>query len=202
MECVMTASRVLVLNRVYTPIQVVSLKRAFCLVYRGAARFMDREYRTFDFDSWSALSVAVGEESVGIVGRMIRVPRVLLLATYDRLPRRQVRFSRYNIFARDRNTCQYCGRPFQKSDLNLDHVVPRAQGGKTTWENVVCCCIKCNRRKGGLTPLEAGMHLVRRPGRPRWTECLNLSRRHPAYREWLPFLNIVDYSYWNVELEE
>jgi 5-methylcytosine-specific restriction endonuclease McrA len=201
MESALTQSRVLVLNKVYLPIEVVSVKRAFCMLYRGVAKVVDREYQTFDFKSWSELTVAADDEAIGIVGRFIRIPRVVLLQTYDRLPKRQIRFSRYNIFARDKSTCQYCGRTFQKHDLNLDHVVPRSQGGETTWENVVCCCINCNRRKGGRTPREAGMHLVRHPTRPHWTECLNISFRHPRYREWLPFLNVVDFSYWNVELE-
>ncbi len=195
-------SRVLVLNKVYLPIHVISVKRAFCMVYRGAAKFVDEQYKTFDFVSWSELSVANGDEAIGMVGRMIRIPRVILLQTYDRMPKKQVRFSRFNIYARDKNTCQYCQKKFSKSELNLDHVIPRTKGGATTWENVVCCCVPCNRKKGGRTPREAGMKLMRKPIRPHWTECLNLSLRHPRYREWLPFLNIVDFSYWNVELEE
>ncbi len=195
-------TRVLVLNKVYLPVHVISAKRAFCMVFRGVAKFVDKEYRTFDFQSWAALSVATDDESVGMVGRVIRVPRVILLQTYDRLPKKQVRFSRFNIYARDKNTCQYCARRLPKGDLNLDHVIPRSRGGLTTWENVVCCCIACNRKKGGMTPAEAKMHLVRKPVRPHWAECLNISLRHPTYREWLPFLNIVDFSYWNVELEQ
>ena len=201
MEAVMLQSRVLVLNKVYIPIQVISVKRAFCMLYRGAVKVVDREYRTFDFQSWAELAAAANEERLGIIGRWIRVPRVVLLQAYDKLPKRNVRFSRYNIFARNGSTCQYCGRRLPKSELNLDHVVPRAHGGQTTWENVVCCCVGCNRKKGGRSPREAGMKLVRHPQRPHWAECLNISLKSPRYQEWLPFLNIVDYSYWNVELE-
>jgi 5-methylcytosine-specific restriction endonuclease McrA len=195
-------ARVLVLNKSYMPIQVTSVKRAFCMVYTGIAKIIDKEYQTFDFEKWSDLAIAVGEPSIGVVGRLIRVPRVVLLQTYDRLPRKQVRFSRYNIFSRDKGTCQYCGKRFRKSELNLDHVVPRSRGGETTWENIVCSCVDCNRRKGGRTPGEARMKLIRSPNRPHWTECLNISLRHGHYREWLPFLNVVEFSYWNVELEK
>lgn len=201
MAVALAQSRVLVLNKSFMPIQVTSLKRAFCMIYCGIAKVVDREYQTFDFQSWTELSLAAGEEGVGLIGRIIRVPRVVLLQTYDRLPKKQVRFSRYNIFARDKSVCQYCGRRFAKSELNLDHVHPRSQGGQTTWENVVCSCVNCNRKKGGQTPHEAGMRLIRKPVRPHWTECLNISLKNVHYEDWLPFLNIVDFSYWNVELE-
>ncbi|MFH1017189.1 MAG: HNH endonuclease [Pseudomonadota bacterium] len=199
----MLQARVLVLNKVYMPIHVISVKRAFCMLYRGAVKVVDKEYQTFDFKSWAELAaVADEEEKLGIVGRMIRVPRVVLLQTYDRFPKRHVRFSRYNIFARDSSVCQYCGKRCPKTELNLDHIIPRSRGGRTTWENVVCCCLPCNRRKGGMNPKEAGMRLIREPARPHWAECLNISLKHPRYREWLPFLNVVDFSYWNVELEK
>jgi 5-methylcytosine-specific restriction endonuclease McrA len=201
MSAAVAQSRVLVLNKSYMPIQITSVKRAFCMIYMGIARVVDREYQTFDFQTWSRLAVEAGDDTIGTVDRLVKIPRVILLQAFDRLPKKQVRFSRYNIFARDKSVCQYCGRRFSKNELNLDHVVPRAHGGQTTWENVVCSCLNCNRRKGGRTPHEAGMRLVRKPTRPHWTECLNISTKSTLYREWLPFLNIVDFSYWNVELE-
>ena len=113
-----------------------------------------------------------------------------------------MRFSRFNIFARDGNTCQYCHKKLPRTELNLDHVIPRSRGGMSTWENIVCSCHHCNRRKGGRTPDEAGMHLFRRPRRPEWTpfssEMFSLRR----YREWMPSLSQVDSAYWNTELIE
>ncbi len=195
-------TKVLILNRSYLPIHVTSVRRAFSLLYQGLARAVNEQYQTFDFRSWSDLSVSVHDESVGLVNRIIRVPRVILLVGYDRVPKRHVRFSRYNIYARDNCTCQYCGIRFPRHELNLDHVIPRSKGGTSTWENVVCSCHECNRRKGGRTPHEAAMGLLRKPYRPKWTpfmqETFNLSR----YREWLPFLNTADVSYWNTELLE
>lgn len=195
-------SKVLVLNRSYLPVHVTSVKRAFALLYQGVARAVDEQYRTFDFESWRDLAIDLHHERLGVVGGFIRVPRVLLLTAYERVPRRHVRFSRFNIFARDGNTCQYCGRRFSRTGLNLDHVVPRSRGGLSTWENIVCSCHACNRRKGGRTPDEARMALVRKPQRPQWTpfstEMFSLRR----YREWMPYLTAVDTAYWNTELQE
>jgi 5-methylcytosine-specific restriction endonuclease McrA len=195
-------SAVLVLNRSYLPVHVTSVRRAFSLLYQGIARAVNEEYRTFDFEEWTQLAVARDAESVGTVLGPVRVPRVIVLLAFDRLPRRHVRFSRINIMTRDRFQCQYCrGRP-PRAELNLDHVVPRSLGGRTTWENVVTSCVECNRRKGGCTPVQAGMVLVRRPARPRWTPLAHLMLTGARYEEWRPFLNVVDASYWNVELRE
>ena len=151
---------VLVLNRVYQPVHITSVRRAFTLLYQGAARAIDEEFRLFDFESWAALAAASHHDSIGTVGRRLRVPRVIVLLAYEHLPKARVRFSRFNIYARDDSTCQYCGRRFRRAELNLDHVVPRSRGGSTSWENVVCSCIPCNLRKGGRTPEEAGMRLL------------------------------------------
>ena len=189
----------LVLNRVYQPIHVTSVRRAFTLLYAGAAKAIDEQFQLFDFDGWSELSAAT-HDSVGAVGRRIRVPRVIVLLAYDRLPKTRVRFSRFNIYARDDNTCQYCGHRHARADLNLDHVIPRSRGGSTTWENVVCSCVACNLRKGGRTPHEAGMRLLKAPARPRWTPMFRSATRRALYREWRPFLSLADAAYWNTEL--
>ena len=197
----MLNTHALVLNRSFHPIHVTSVRRAFTLLYQGVAHALDDQYRLYDFGDWAALSAA-GHDSISTVQWTLRVPRVLVLSAYDHLPRGRVRFSRVNIYARDRDTCQYCARTLPRSDLNLDHVVPRAQGGRTTWENVVCSCVPCNLRKGGRTPEQAGMSLLLRPVRPRWTPLFRGALRRVTYREWLPFLSMVDASYWNVELRD
>ncbi|MDD9828717.1 MAG: HNH endonuclease [Deltaproteobacteria bacterium] len=199
----MLNSSVLVLNRSYLPIHVTSVRRAFALLYQGIARAVDEQYRTFNFEQWSALAVARDAEAIGLAeGRSILVPRVVVLVAFDRLPRRHVRFSRINLMARDNFQCQYCGIKPRRSELNLDHVVPRAQGGRSTWENVVTSCLDCNRRKGGRTPKQAKLRLRKRPERPRWTPLMNLMLSSVRYKEWRPFLSIVDASYWNAELAE
>ena len=198
-----TNAAVLVLNRHYQPIHVTNVRRAFSLLYLGVARVIDPEFKTFDFESWAELSVEVhGGDFIRSVNRAIRVPRVIVLQLYDRIPKTKVRFSRHNIYMRDGNTCQYCGRSLPRTDLNLDHVVPRSQGGRTTWENVVCCCIDCNLAKGARTPDQAHMRLLKSPMRPRWTPTFRAAGDKIRYREWLPFLDLPNASYWNVELEE
>jgi 5-methylcytosine-specific restriction endonuclease McrA len=186
-------TKVLVLNRSYLPINVTSVRRAVSLLYRDVARAVDAEYRTFEFEDW--LGLLAGEDRIGLVSRAIRVPRVILLQGYDRLPQRHVRFSRANVYARDRGQCQYCGRRFARAQLNLDHVVPRSRGGASAWENVVCSCLDCNRRKGSLTPTEAGMRLVRKPYRPQWTPFVAESYRLRRNESWLPFLAGDDRSF-------
>lgn len=198
----MLNSSVLVLNRSYLPIHVTSVRRAFSLLYQGIARAVDAQYQTFDFHEWTGLAVARDAEAIGTSWGPVRVPRVIVLVAFDRLPKRHVRFSRINLMARDNFQCQYCGVKPSRAELNLDHVVPRALGGRSTWENVVTSCIECNRRKGGRTPRQAGVKLRKRPERPRWTPLMNLMLSSVRYEEWKPFLNVVDASYWNVELDD
>ncbi|MBI5300215.1 MAG: HNH endonuclease [Deltaproteobacteria bacterium] len=198
----MLNTAVLVLNRSFLPVHITSVKRAFCLLYRGVAKAVDEQYQTFDFRSWAELSEAVHQdEMMGLVGRTIRIPRVILLTAFDRLPKREVRFSRLNIMIRDNYTCQYCARRLKRSRLNLDHVVPRSRGGKTTWDNVVTSCHECNFKKGGMLPKEAGLRLARSPYRPNTFPFSLLLTKPNLHHAWRPFLNIVDFSYWNVELE-
>ena len=188
----MLNSCVLVLNRSYMPIHVTSVRRAFSLIYQEAARAVNERYETFDFEAWVQLEVAREMDSIGTSSGPIRVPRVIVLATYDRIPKRHIRYSRINVFARDKYTCQYCGAKPPRSQLNLDHVVPRSHGGRTSWENVVCSCVDCNRRKGGRTPEQARFRLPRKPRRPAWSPMSNLSVPSRHYREWRPFLSVID----------
>lgn len=198
----MLEGHVLVLNRSYFAINVTSVRRAFSLLYQGLARAVNSNYETFDFQSWAELGAGVHDDSVGLIGRAIKVPRVILLMAYDRFPKREVRFSRMNIYARDKQRCQYCGKCLPRSDLNLDHVIPSSKGGKTVWENVVCSCFECNRIKGGRTPEECGLRLLTPPRKPGWTPFFHSSFKERGYGEWVPFLNIADRSYWFLELEE
>jgi len=195
----MLNTSVLVLNRYYQPVHVTNVRRALSLLYQGVAKAIDAQYRLYEFADWAELT-AETHDCVSTVSRRIRVPRVVVLSAYEHLPKGKVRFSRLNIYARDHDTCQYCGRQMARSELNLDHVVPRSQGGKTSWENVVCSCVPCNLNKGGRTPEQAGIKLLKRPARPRWTPLFRGAARRMTYREWLPFLGPADAAYWNVEL--
>lgn len=199
--------KVLVLNKLYVAVRVVSARRAFAMLCRNLAEVIhvdDGKYSNYDFASWAELSVASRSferhkfDWVRTVRFDIAVPRVIRLFGYDRLPAQMVKLNRRNLFARDRNQCQYCGKHFATSELSIDHVLPRAQGGGDTWENLVCSCVKCNARKGGRTPDEAHMHLTRKPVRPRRNPLIAVRLGQERYASWKAFL---DDAYWNVELK-
>jgi len=127
----------------------------------------------------------------------IRVPEIVLLLVYDRIPRKRVIFSRRNLFRRDRFTCQYCGRQPGKGELSIDHIVPRSLGGRSTWVNCVVACLKCNKRKADRTLGQAGLTLSATPREPSWSPylSLNLGRRRVSWERF------ISEKYWNVELE-
>ncbi len=196
--------QVLVLNRLWQAVNVCSVRRALTLLFQGQAQVVldggDGSFQTYGFREWRDLSEnQTHPESIHAISFKIRVPRVILLMVFDQLPAKEVKFTRHNIFERDKNTCQYCGRTLERKDLNLDHVVPRDRGGPTTWENIVCSCIPCNTRKGNRTPQEAGLRLVRKPRRPKWRPFLHVQVGIPTHDQWRHF---IDLAYWNVELGE
>lgn len=200
----MLSSPVLVLNRYFVPVTITSVKRAFLMLYSGVAKAVGSDYETFDFESWADISALreQQEDVIRTVSTVIKTPRVIILVRYEGFVRKEAKFNRINIFRRDGGMCQYCCKKFSRAELTIDHVVPRTQGGKSVWDNVVCCCIDCNRKKGGRTPLQARMKLNRKPKKPIWDPFSNIYIRAVRYKEWEPFLNFVDISYWNVELEE
>lgn len=186
----MVNGQVLVLNRHYQPVNVTNVRRAFIMLYLDLARAVDKDYSVFDFDAWARL--APRGETLRSVSREFRVPRVIVLQTYDRMPIGQIRFSRGNVFVRDSYTCQYCQRTLRPTDLNLDHVLPKSRGGGTSWENVVTSCIPCNLKKGRRTPEEANMRLAKKPERPRFSALVRQPFNSPRITEWQPYLGILE----------
>ena len=188
----------LVLNRNWQPVGVSSVARALVKVWNDTARIVDPvDYQQHNWLDWSRLTPEDGEPFIKTRRFRLRVPEVVTLTKYDRLPVNAVTFSRRNIFKRDRFTCQYCGRQPGSEDLTIDHVVPRAQAGTSTWENCVLACIECNSRKADRTPQQAKMRLRHEPRRPMWNP-LYASHR-TRIDNWSRF---VSEAYWNVELEE
>ena len=123
------------------------------------------------------------------------MPAVVRVLRRFRRDRQCIRFSRVNIYARDGFACQYCGRRMDTEELTFDHVVPRAAGGKTTWENIVTCCVPCNRQKANRTPEQAGLRLRHRPQKPRYLPAIQVRMdRRQVPEEWLP--------YWNIALDQ
>lgn len=138
--------------------------------------------------------VAEYDEVVHSPSTQIRIPSVVVLRDYVK-PRRCVAFTRFNLFLRDGFRCQYCGA---RGDLTFDHIVPRARGGRTNWENVVAACSKCNLKKGSRSLRQAGMSLRRPARRPQAEELRNLGRKFPPnymHESW------VDFLYWDAELD-
>jgi len=129
-------SGVLVLNRLFQAIQITSVRRAFCLLYKGDARAVQPDYTTYDWEDWVDIPVQPRDEVLATPEMRVKIPRVVLLSRFDRMPPHDVRFTRKNIYLRDRNRCQYCGKHYTTRELNLDHVVPLSRGGRSTWQNV------------------------------------------------------------------
>ncbi len=188
----------LVLNRNWQPVNVATVARALVLLWNESARVVDpADYQLYTWEDWSRLRPLDGEQFIQAVRLRLRVPEVIVLADYDRLPTAAVSFSRRNVFKRDHWACQYCGGQPGGEELTIDHVIPRSQGGTSTWANCVLACIACNKRKADRTPQQAGMRLRKEPIRPTWKP---LYARHSVRIEsWSKFISE---TYWNVPLEK
>jgi 5-methylcytosine-specific restriction endonuclease McrA len=188
----------LVLNRNWHPVNVTTVARSLTMLWNESALVVDPDdFRPHTWAEWARLAPREGEPFLRAVSFRMRVPEVLTLTRYDRPRNNAVTFSRRNIFKRDHSTCQYCGTRPGSSELTIDHVVPRAQGGTSTWENCVLACVACNARKANRTPEQAGLKLRRRPTRPAWKP---LYAAHGVRVEsWSKFLSE---AYWNVTLDE
>ena len=194
---------VLVLNRCWQAINVCTARRAVSLLCAGHATVVSEEegsFNTYDFEGWCAFSIASpSDEMIHSVSLSLCRPTIIVLTTYDRLPRKEVRYSRGNVFYRDKHTCQYCRKRMDRRQLNIDHVVPRDRGGRTVWTNVVCSCLTCNSVKGNRTPEEAGMPLMREPSKPLWQPFLEMQFAKAYDASWRHFL---DLKAWQVEMGE
>lgn len=176
----LSMEQVLLLNITYEPLKVINWKKAITLLLLGKVEVLE-EY---------------GRE-IHSVSFTVRLPSVVRLLRLVKRPKSPVKFSRQNIYARDKYRCQYCGGKFSTEEFTYDHVIPRSRGGRTEWENIVTCCVNCNRKKGGRTPAEARMKLIRKPARPKWLPALKITIGiNEVPQSWR------DYLYWNVELLE
>ena len=159
----------LVLNRSWQPIHVTTVVRALVMLWNESAKVVDpEEYRLYAWDEWMTLAPREGAPCIRTPRARLRVPEVIALRQYDRLPMAAVTFSRRNVAKRDHYTCQYCGAQPGGGSITVDHVLPRSQGGTSSWTNCVAACEACNARKGDRTPDQARMRVRRRPVRPEW----------------------------------
>ncbi len=172
--------RTLLLNATFEPLKVISWQRAITLLTQGKVEVIDSY-----------------ERDIRSVSLTFRLPSILRLLKLVKIRRacREVRFSRANIYQRDKYVCQYCGVKYPADGLTFDHILPQVQGGDATWENIVTACLVCNNRKGGRTPREANMRLIRPPMKPKWMPMVTLTlviKNAPLIWRY--------YLYWNVEL--
>lgn len=191
------SSHVLVLNRGWSPVHVVTVKTALVMLAKGVAKVVDVEdYQTYTWDDWAQIRPEDGDRVLKSVNCEFRVPEVITLTGYDRLPQRKVTFSRRNVYKRD-VVCQYCGKQPGTEELTIDHVVPRAQGGVSSWTNCVLACIECNARRADRRPDQCGMRLSRSPVTPKWKPLY--ANHRVRLVSWSKFISE---AYWNIPLQE
>jgi 5-methylcytosine-specific restriction endonuclease McrA len=198
---VLTQRKVLVLNRGWNPVAVVTLERAMCLLCatysndEPKARIMDptTDFKLWTWEDWAKLIPSDGEVAIHSAKASFRIPEIVLLSRYNKLPQQRVHFSRRTIYRRDANQCQYCSVKPGTLELSIDHILPRSRGGKTTWENCVLACTRCNKKKADRTPEECGMTLTRKPKKPHFT----FYNGDYRCKSWESVLGI---CYWETEL--
>jgi 5-methylcytosine-specific restriction endonuclease McrA len=191
--------RVLVLNKSWLAIGTTTLENAIIKLtspYKDGfpkAKIVDclNDFKSFDWSDWTKMQPSDDEEGIRTVNSVLRIPEVIQFTRYDKVPQKEIHYNRRTIFLRDENQCQYC---MSKEDLSLDHVLPRCQGGLTNWENVVVACVKCNLKKAGRTPQQAGMKLLKKPVKPK----CNFFVGDQRVRSWSQFIGE---AYWLTELE-
>ena len=198
---------VLVLNKNYMVVGTSPLYKALNLLFstdkdgKAKAFVIDDECMPHTWEVWSKIKVKEGEDAIYTVSKSFKIPEVIKLNRFDRMPKELVVFSRWNIFRRDEHKCQYCGRKPGSEELTIDHVIPKSRGGKTTWVNCVLCCTNCNSIKGNKACLEVfcskfpkGMKLLKIPVQPKMRD-LKFAIIYQSWKSWL------DERYWNIELE-
>jgi 5-methylcytosine-specific restriction endonuclease McrA len=201
----------LVLNKSWSAIRVEPLQSSLIKAFKGTALLVDEEtWSLHDWDSWLAsFSIGIEDEMEELGYKFIRgcsckvrVPEIIVLTSYNKIPHCQIKITRRNILLRDKFCCQYSGKRLNSRDATIDHVVPRSRGGKTEWSNVVICSLDANIKKGHKTLKEAGMKLIREPKEPKWHPLFAYPVRNKP-KSWDKFVNTDKWNeigYWDVEL--
>jgi len=188
---------VLVLNTGWIPVNVRNVVKSLTMVCKGAAKIVEPvTYRLYDWEDWLLNEPDEDEQKIRCIDFAIKIPEIIVLTKYSRVPRVGLVFNRRNIYTRDNNTCQYCGKQSATTELSIDHVTPRSKGGKSTFENCVVACLACNRKKADKTLEQAKMRLLSKPIKPRWVPSFH---NGPMLSSWEKFLSEV---YWNSSLKE
>jgi len=191
-DAILHRKTVLVLNRNWQAINVRTPADAFCQMATDSATALDVRGEEWmvptKWEDWLELPVRDEDNSVGTAQGRIRIPTVIVVSNYARVPMKRPKFNSRNLWLRDGGRCQYTGRELRPGEGNIDHVIPRSRGGSTTWENCVIACRDVNSKKGNRTPEEAGLRLIRKPFAPRQVPVTALLRNTHDIPEWEPFL--------------
>lgn len=207
----------LTLNKFWTPIGVCPNHKAFTAVCADRARILHPDtYELCDMKQWLNIPVKDGEPFIRNVDHKVKVPKIIV-SRHTKVPARKVVFNRKNLWKRDNFACQYCGVKPPYDEVTIDHVVPRSQGGQTTFVNTVLACLSCNKKKNDRTPEQAGMKLRRavmskdgiikieyyhRPEYPKWSPIYLIGKKKIIPKEWNQYLqHMIDEMYWHIELE-
>jgi len=159
---------VLILNKAWIAIRIKDVQRAITLLCRDRACAVNPEnYKLYNWEEWYNQEVNNGEEYIQSVRKKVKVPSIIILSKYDKIPKETPKLTKKNIFIRDGFKCSYTGQKVNSSNADIDHVLPKSRGGKTVWTNLVVSSKEINRKKGNKTPEEAGLKLLRKPSKPK-----------------------------------
>jgi len=191
MNPILCEKTVLVLNRNWQAIHVKTPAETFCMLAAGIATALDiceSQMIPVKWDAWIQLPIREGDNAVRTSSQLIRIPTVIVLARYNKVPRKRPKLSAAAIWERDRGTCQYSGKVLQRGEGNIDHVIPSSRGGATDWRNCVLADRKINSRKGDKLPHEAGLQLIRKPSEPKELPVTLTLRNLHGIPDWDHFL--------------
>jgi len=181
---------VLVLNKSWAPIFIETIRQALPKIFNDSAMIIDHhDFNTYNWEQWYGMESNNGDAIIRTTRKDVRVPEIIVLHTYNKIPVFDVKLTRKNLLVRDRFRCAYTGEALRSKDATIDHIVPRCRGGANSWDNVVIASSEVNRRKGNRTPEEAGMQLQQHPFKPRWSP-LYTSALPKMPKSWYHFIKI------------
>lgn len=184
----------LVLNKSWIPISITPVHKAISKTMLGLAMVLNVDsFALHTFEEWMHIDVSDTDKFIRTPKTRIKVPEIIVLTEYERFPLREVRLTRRNLLIRDNYTCQYTGQKITYENGTIDHVIPRSRGGKSTWSNLVMCCLEVNARKADRTPEEAGLRLLKKPDKPKWSPIFARFARLATTnvpKSWLKFVTV------------
>lgn len=183
---------VLILNKHWIPINTTTPKHSFALMFSDNAKAIlieDDKVVPLDWNDWVNVNPSEKDRKIKTVRGYIKIPSIIVLNYYDKIPRQTIKFTQKSLWERDNFTCQYTGKKVNRTNGNIDHIVPKAQGGKTSWENCVIAHKEINAIKADRTPEQAGLKLLKKPSAPKLMPVSFYIRNREEIEDWNLFLN-------------